>query len=65
MTLGKRISAISSESNNVLYYATSPITLVAGWMCECGHKIQFQSGIAICNECGKQYSSTGEEVKQI
>ena len=38
---------------------------VAGWMCECGHKIQFQSGVAICNECGKQYSSTGEEIKRL
>ena len=28
---------------------------VAGWMCECGHRIQFQGGGAICNECGKQY----------
>jgi len=38
---------------------------ISGWMCECGHKIQFQSGVAICNECGKQYSRTGEEIKRL
>jgi UDP-2-acetamido-3-amino-2,3-dideoxy-glucuronate N-acetyltransferase len=37
---------------------------IAGWMCKCGHRIQFQDGIAICNYCGKQYSRTGEEVKR-
>lgn len=31
---------------------------IEGWMCECGHKIQFQKGVAICNECGKQYRRT-------
>jgi|GEM_PF-3934585 len=38
---------------------------VTGSMCECGHQIKFQDGLANCNECGKQYRQTGEEVKQI
>jgi UDP-2-acetamido-3-amino-2,3-dideoxy-glucuronate N-acetyltransferase len=38
---------------------------VAGWMCECGHRIQFQDGIAICNDCGKQYRRSGEGVKHV
>ena len=37
---------------------------VAGWMCECGHQIQFQDGIATCNDCGKRYRRTGEKVKR-
>jgi UDP-2-acetamido-3-amino-2,3-dideoxy-glucuronate N-acetyltransferase len=38
---------------------------VASWMCECGHRIQFQDGIAICNDCGKQYRRSGEGVKHV
>lgn len=33
---------------------------VAGWMCECGHRLDFQEGVAICPECGKGYSQTDE-----
>ena len=36
---------------------------VAGWMCKCGHRIQFQDGVAFCDNCGKQYRQTGEEIE--
>jgi len=38
---------------------------IAGWMCKCGHRIQFQDGVAICNECGKEYVQTGEDVSAL
>ena len=37
---------------------------VTGWMCECGHQIKFQEGVAICDACGKQYRRAGEEIKR-
>jgi len=37
---------------------------ISGWICECGHQIQFQDGVAICNDCGKQYRKTGKNVKR-
>jgi len=36
---------------------------VAGWMCECGHQLDLQDEISICNFCGKQYRRTREELK--
>jgi len=36
---------------------------IAGWMCECGHQLDSQDEITICNFCGKQYRWTGEEIK--
>ena len=30
---------------------------IAGWMCECGHKLNFQNHMATCRECGRQYIS--------
>ena len=38
---------------------------ISGWVCECGHGIELQGGIAICNECGKQYRRTGEKVERL
>lgn len=35
---------------------------ISGWMCECGHRIQFQSGVAICNDCGKEYKQSPKGV---
>ena len=28
---------------------------ISGWMCECGHQIDFQIDITACSECGKEY----------
>ena len=36
---------------------------IVGWMCECGHQLDLQDGIAICNDCGKRYRRTGEEIE--
>ena len=38
---------------------------VAGWMCECGHQLDLQDEIPICNYCGKQYRRAGEEIKRL
>ena len=36
---------------------------VAGWMCECGHRLNFQESIANCPECGKGYSQTNDGLR--
>ena len=28
---------------------------IAGWVCECGNRLNFQDDIATCNSCNKQY----------
>ena len=35
---------------------------VAGWVCEYGHQLHFQDGLATCDECGNQYSQPDEGV---
>ena len=35
---------------------------VTGWMCKCGHQLDFQSDIIACSECGKEYIQSGENV---
>ena len=60
------IGAGAVVTKDVLDYALmlgNPAKL-AGWMCECGHQIQFQDGISVCNDCGKQYRRAGEEIKR-
>lgn len=39
--------------------------MVVGWMCECGHRIQFQGGVATCDECGKQYRQSEGGIRRI
>lgn len=33
---------------------------VMGWVCEGGYQLSFQSNIASCRECGKQYKESDE-----
>ena len=37
---------------------------VAGWMCECGAKLEFDAGAAKCNSCSKEYKKTKNIVKR-
>lgn len=51
-----------------LVYGNS--TRIAGWMCECGEKLQFgnpndSDGIAECGKCGKGYEKKGIVVSKI
>ena len=39
----------------------SPAKL-AGWMCECGYRLNFENGAATCDECGKQYRQSEEGI---
>jgi len=51
------IGAGAVVTKNVLDYALmlgNPAK-VAGWMCECGHRLDLQSDIIACSECGKEY----------
>ena len=36
-----------------------------GWMCECGCRIYFRDSFAICEECGKRYTKSGNTVKSV
>ena len=39
---------------------------VAGWVCECGNKLDFDDGHATCSSCSKSYEQVGEEeIKQL
>ena len=38
---------------------------IAAWMCECGHRIDSQSRLATCDDCGKQYTPTEEGMRPI
>ncbi len=38
---------------------------IAGWMCECGHGLDFQDGTALCIECSKQYRKTAKGINQL
>ena len=38
---------------------------ITGWMCECGHQINFNDNKATCNYCEKQYMQTEEGVKPL
>jgi len=38
---------------------------VTGWICECGEKIKFKKGNAVCKKCGRKYQKKGNKVMQI
>jgi UDP-2-acetamido-3-amino-2,3-dideoxy-glucuronate N-acetyltransferase len=37
---------------------------VVGWVCECGNKIEFDKGKAVCKICRKKYLKKGNKVKK-
>lgn len=41
-----------------------PARLV-GWMCECGNKLNFQGGKAVCKVCKRKYKKAGDKVSEI
>jgi len=38
---------------------------IKGWVCECGNKLKFIKGKAICGICQRKYQKTGNKVKRI
>ncbi len=36
---------------------------IAGWMCACGNRIEFNRNVGSCRACQKHYSKSGTEVK--
>ncbi len=36
---------------------------IAGWVCECGHRIQFENSGGVCGECKKKYVRTAKGVE--
>jgi len=38
---------------------------VVGWVCECGHRLDIQEGDAICPECEKRYSQSGNGLRPL
>lgn len=38
---------------------------IAGWMCECGLRLEIPGEISTCVECGKKYQKEGESVKPL
>lgn len=37
---------------------------ILSYMCECGEKLKFEKDSATCGKCGKNYTKSGESVKQ-
>jgi len=37
---------------------------LAGWVCECGNKIEFNDNKSMCKICGRKYEKNGEKVSQ-
>lgn len=37
---------------------------LAGWICECGEKLDFRKSRAICRTCGKKYNKNGFSVQR-
>ena len=35
---------------------------IIGWMCECGSKLHFEDGEALCQKCSRKYTRTGQSV---
>jgi len=68
-TIGKwaMIGAGAVVAGNVPDYAVAvgvPAEIL-GWACECGNRIDFQGGKAICKICKRKYGKTGNKVKEI
>jgi len=68
-TIGKwaMIGAGAVVANDVPDYAISvgvPAKIV-GWACECGNKIVFKNGKAICKICKRKYKKSGNKVSEI
>ena len=38
---------------------------IAGWVCECGHKLDFVDGTARCSKCHRKYEMKNEKVQEI
>jgi len=38
---------------------------IAGWMCECGYRLNFENGVATCEECGKQYRQSEKGITRL
>jgi UDP-2-acetamido-3-amino-2,3-dideoxy-glucuronate N-acetyltransferase len=35
---------------------------IIGWMCECGSKLNFKNGQAVCTKCSRKYARSGQSV---
>lgn len=75
-TIGKYafVGASSVVTKDVPDYALvyGNATRIAGWMCECGEKLSFDTpnpvdndGVAECGKCGKRYEKHGLVVERI
>ena len=38
---------------------------IIGWVCECGNKLEFKKGIAVCKFCKRKYKKSENKVSQI
>jgi len=35
---------------------------VVGWMCSCGHRLEFRGALGVCKECGRAYKKVNDKV---
>jgi len=39
---------------------------IAGWMCECGTRLMFDEGSAVCERCGRKYAQENDrEIRRL
>lgn len=55
-------AVVTKDVPNYALVTGNPAKIV-GWMCECGHRLDFQGGDAYCDQCGKGYRYTAQGIK--
>jgi UDP-2-acetamido-3-amino-2,3-dideoxy-glucuronate N-acetyltransferase len=69
ITIGKwaMVGAGAVVTENIPDYAIvvgNPAKII-GWVCECGNKLEFKRGKAVCKICRRKYQKKGNKVWQI
>ncbi|MDD5606513.1 MAG: acyltransferase [Candidatus Pacebacteria bacterium] len=68
-TIGRwaMIGAGAVVGSNIPDYAIAvgvPAKII-GWVCECGNKLEFKNGKAVCKICKRKYKKRGDNVREI
>lgn len=57
-------AAVVSDVPDYAIVVGTPAKII-GWTCECGNKLEFKNGKAICRICKRKYKKSGSKVSEI